>query len=155
MWSSPVVAHQPQGLTCWEMLFCSPQPYRVAIGVPIAFLLKLEPVCHSNLTLSRSTELQHFLFLDIFSLLVFSHHSLQTLEMIVWENPRSITISKKLKPACLAPATMPPPHEGAVVQVFLNIMAGNVTFLYVFYALIPSISFYSSQIWLRSSRVKI
>ena len=68
---------------------------------------QLWPVCPFSSDLSHWARRfcpQNCCSLDVFC---FSHHSLQTLETVVRENPRRSAVSEILKPPCLAPTIIP------------------------------------------------
>ena len=87
-----------------EMVFCILWLERVLICVTVAFLSSRAslPILLWPLTSTRHFRPHNWRSLDIFC---FSDHSLQ--KMVVRENPRRSAVSDILRPARLAPTTMP------------------------------------------------
>ncbi len=122
MWSSAAVAQLLQGLMCCA--FRDGILYTLVgyLSYCCLFIISNQSA-HSLLTSTRHFCPHNCRSMDIFC---FSDHSLQTLEMVVHENPSRSAVFEILRPARLAPTTIP--HSKSLKSPFFPILLLGLNF---------------------------
>ncbi len=125
MWSSAAVAHLLQGSTC--CVFRDGLLHTLVVTSDYFILFSLSIIfnqsAHSPQTSTRHYRPHYCRSLDIFS---FSDHSLSQPEMVVRENPSRSAVFEILRPARLAPTTIP--HSKSLKSPFFPILMLGLNF---------------------------